>query len=126
MKKRKTLLAGAVAAACAAATLVTAAPAQAKVMAWEFCKPGMVCLWEHDYGTGAMKGWGEGDREMLYVGNDINDKTSSLWNRTSRTICFYTEHNLDGIGIAVGSGQWVDRLSRSNINDMINSWASYC
>ncbi|RBQ18636.1 hypothetical protein DP939_19310 [Spongiactinospora rosea] len=123
MKKRKTLLAGAIAVACAMTTLGTAAPAQAKATAWDFCNPGMICLYQHVEGKGAMKAWGERDREVLNVGSDWNDRTSSIWNRSSMTVCFYEHRNLDGVRIILDPGRWADRLYE--LNDRISSWTTY-
>ncbi|MDF5751445.1 peptidase inhibitor family I36 protein [Spongiactinospora sp. TRM90649] len=116
MNKRKTLLAGSIAAACAVTALVTAAPAQAKVAAWDFCDPGRVCVYQHFEGNGLV--W-EGGTEKASLGAG-NDRASSLWNRSDKSICFYIDQNYGGVRIKIAAGGWLDRIGY--LNDQISSW----
>ncbi|MEU1737395.1 peptidase inhibitor family I36 protein [Streptosporangium sp. NPDC020145] len=111
-------------AACATATLVTAAPAQAKTMDWDACPAGYVCLYGDTYGRGRYSN--APGTERANVGSHINDLTSSIWNRTDTYVCFYEHSDYGGRRlIGVNPNSWVDNVG-SSANDKISSYTQDC
>ncbi|RSN60669.1 hypothetical protein DMH01_15380 [Amycolatopsis sp. WAC 04182] len=117
---------------CAALGLVTvaavapAASAQAasasqgggvSIAAYSDCPPGWFCVWEHVNEQGRMARFQVGSTELRAVG--INDQISSVYNRTNRTWCAYTDINYNGQVWRVPPG-WRGNVP-SDINDRISS-----
>ncbi|WP_433432712.1 peptidase inhibitor family I36 protein [Nonomuraea sp. CA-141351] len=120
---RKTLIAGVIAAACATAALVGAAPAQAKATAWAECYEGYVCLYGDTNGEGRYLN--TAGPTLRNVGSRMNDLTSSIWNRTSYTVCFYEHADTWGRELVrLGPGGWTANVG-SAANDKITSY-TFC
>jgi hypothetical protein len=119
---RKTLITGVIATACATAALVSAAPAQAQA-AWAECYSGYVCLYGDTNGQGRyLNTAGPTNRN---VGSRMNDLTTSIWNRTSYTVCFYDHADTWGSElIRLGPGGWTNNVG-SAANDRITSY-TFC
>lgn len=105
----------------AAAPATLAAPKS--VTAYQDCPVGWFCAWE-DAG-----GWGHMARFQLGSDNlndfNLNDKISSVWNRTGRTFCTWLNINRDGATWPVGN--WQGNTSQYNRNDNISSlWVGAC
>ncbi|WP_242895166.1 peptidase inhibitor family I36 protein [Actinomadura litoris] len=117
MKLKRTLTVGAVAAACAAGTTVgTTGIANAD---WRDCPNGSVCVWEHSNYNGRFL---SGGTTVGNVGSAINDKTTSLWNRTGTVVCFFEHTNSGGRAVYVtGPGDSSANVGNS-ANDKISSW----
>ncbi|MFF2185325.1 peptidase inhibitor family I36 protein [Streptomyces sp. NPDC058155] len=123
---------------CAALTLAAAAlmasgpgaqasasgPATGRtITAYQDCPVGWFCAWE-DRG-----GWG--DMARFQMGSDdlrdfrLNDKISSVWNRTGNTFCTWLNINRDGATWAVGN--WRGDTVQYNREDNISSvWVGAC
>jgi hypothetical protein len=120
---RKALIAGLVAAACTTAALVSATPAQAKAAAWAECYSGYVCLYGDINGEGRYSN--VAGPTNANVGSRMNDLTSSIWNRTSYTVCFYNDINASGPELLrLGPGGWTGNVG-SAANDKISSY-TFC
>lgn len=116
---KRTLVAGVIAAACLTATTVGlgATPASANP---NDCPNKYVCVWGDSNYEGRFL-FVPGTKRSN-VGDHINDRATSLRNRTGSQICFYDNSNYGGSLLArVGPGE-----SRANIgptaNDRITSW----
>ncbi|MFF4419062.1 peptidase inhibitor family I36 protein [Streptosporangium sp. NPDC001559] len=121
VRKRRSL--AVVMAVCAVATLVTAIPAEAKLMDWDACPEGYVCLYSDTYGRGRYSN--AAGPNNANVGAFINDMTSSIWNRTHYSICFYQHADFGGAGlIGINGYGWVDNVG-SSANDRISSYHDY-
>ncbi|WP_405392559.1 peptidase inhibitor family I36 protein [Streptomyces sp. NBC_01102] len=48
------------------------------------CPPGHFCIWQHSIYEGRFF---SSPNSRPNVGSYMNDRTSSVWNRTSRTVC---------------------------------------
>jgi hypothetical protein len=118
---RKTLIAGVIAAACAT---VAVTPAQAQAQAddpWYRCPSGYVCLFQYDDGKGLISpGYGPNNAN---VGSWFNDRTSSIWNRTTSNVCFYQDSNFGNYMFTIGAGHWESELP-SVFNDKVTSYRS--
>ncbi|MEV8638468.1 peptidase inhibitor family I36 protein [Streptosporangium sp. NPDC051023] len=105
------------------AALVSATPAQAKVLAWAECYPGYVCLYGDINGEGRYRN--EAGPTSANVGSQMNDLTSSIWNRTSYTVCFYEHINASGSELVrLGPDQRTSNVG-SAANDKISSY-TFC
>ncbi|MBC3984655.1 peptidase inhibitor family I36 protein [Streptomyces buecherae] len=116
---KKSLIAGAVAATCMAATTVLAGATQASANPND-CPGGYVCVWGDSNYEGRFLFVPGTSRSN--VGDHMNDLTTALWNRTGSRVCFYDHSNYGGSVLAIVSpGE-----SRGNIgptaNDRISSW----
>ncbi|MEV8408927.1 peptidase inhibitor family I36 protein [Streptomyces niveus] len=95
----------------------------ATITAYQDCPVGWFCAWE-DRG-----GWG--DMARFQLGSDdlrdfrLNDKISSVWNRTGNTFCTWLNINRDGASWAVGN--WRGDTVQYNREDNISSlWVGSC
>jgi hypothetical protein len=82
---RRALLSGAV----LAGALVTldAPAAQAH---YSQCPSGHFCVWQHSSYEGRFF---SNSTSTLNVGSYMNDRTTSVWNRSDRTVCMYRHEN---------------------------------
>ncbi|WP_406483117.1 peptidase inhibitor family I36 protein [Streptomyces platensis] len=116
---KKTLVAGAIAAACVTATTIGlgATPASADP---NDCPKKYVCVWDESNYEGRFVFVPGTERPN--VGEYMNDRTTALRNRTGSQVCFY--QNSDGKGSLLARVAPGD--SRPNIgstaNDRISSW----
>jgi hypothetical protein len=95
-----------------------------------FCKKGSFCIFEDvNYGGDAISQVKRKNRPN--VGKFMNDRASSLWNRTNHLICVYQDANYGGHRRAILPGDSHHDLnndyfsqdhSGSPMNDRISSW----
>ncbi|MEU9337339.1 peptidase inhibitor family I36 protein [Streptomyces sp. NPDC048290] len=118
MKSKKSTVASVIAGACltTAVVLTGATPASAD---YRDCPGNSVCVWDNSNYDGAFV---VGGVNLANVGSTMNDRTTSIWNRTGSQICFYQHSNYGGELLAiVAPGD-----SRPNVgdaaNDRISSW----
>lgn len=113
------LIAGALIGACTmVATLATGATRASADS--KDCPDRYVCVWGDSNYNGRFRF--QPGTDLANVGPEMNDLTTSLWNRTGSTVCFYDDANYNGKLLArVGPGD-----SRPNVgsgaNDRITSW----
>ncbi|MFD9053380.1 peptidase inhibitor family I36 protein [Streptomyces zaomyceticus] len=62
------------------------------------CLPGQFCIWEHSRYEGRFMS-SAGD--VSYVGSAMNDKMTSLWNRSNRVVCMFRDGDYRNIGLCV-------------------------
>ncbi|GHB17639.1 MULTISPECIES: peptidase inhibitor family I36 protein [Streptomyces] len=65
---------------------------------------------------------------LKQVSPGLRDSISSIRNNGAQTICFYTDNNFEGRGVAVPPGGSLANLAGtyvggSSMNDVISSWA---
>ncbi|RSN60671.1 hypothetical protein DMH01_15390 [Amycolatopsis sp. WAC 04182] len=117
-----TALGLATAAAVAPATTAQAAPAPQEggvsITAYSDCPSGWFCAWEHADGQGRIVRFQVGSADLR--GQNFNDQISSVWNRTSRIWCTYTDINYGGLGWRVAVN-WRGNTGPYNRNDNISS-----
>lgn len=102
---------GAVTLACTAGAMIaTTGTANAD---WDHCPAGQVCAWEHSGGNGAVENGGTTHNIAGYM----NEKASSMWNRSNTMICL---HRSDGRYMLLGPGEWRDIPAW--MNDKITEW----
>jgi hypothetical protein len=56
------------------------------------CPSGHFCVWQHSSYEGRFF---SSDRDTPNVGSYMNDRTTSVWNRSNRTVCMYRNQNYD-------------------------------
>lgn len=118
-----TLTAAAGLAMSAALTAPAAAAAPAAETPWRNCEVGEFCVYEHDNGYGGAAYFRSGTNNLGDY--RLNDKVSSVWNRTGRTVCTYLDTNKQGSTWPVGN--WKGNTSQYNRNDNISSlWVTPC
>jgi Peptidase inhibitor family I36 len=99
---------------------------------WQDCPDGYVCIFgDNDY-NGRWIAYPNGGN-IWYVGDWMNDLTSSVWNRTNHTICVFDNAGWtgQGFGLTHGSGtpsiglstRHVDEFGSvsDNLNDRVSS-----
>jgi hypothetical protein len=90
----------------------------------ETCRPGKVCLWENAFFNADNGGFGFFYDNGNSTNNPsvepwIDNKATSLWNRTKYAICFYAGQDYSGDKLRVPAGTktynlgaaWNDRIS---------------
>jgi hypothetical protein len=103
-KNLSTVLGVTAALTVAAASSAQAAPAGAdSVTSYSDCPTGWFCVWDGPGGTGAFARFQTGAADLRAF--DLNDKISSLWNRTGVVWCTYTDINYGGSTWPVGNWQ---------------------
>ncbi|MEV8334708.1 peptidase inhibitor family I36 protein [Streptomyces niveus] len=116
----------------AATALVTMPGAQASptspgtgatITAYQDCPVGYFCAWADRGGWGAMARFQLGSDDLRDF--NLNDKISSVWNRTGNTFCTWLNINRDGASWAVGN--WRGDTVQYNREDNISSlWVGSC
>ncbi|MEU1181128.1 peptidase inhibitor family I36 protein [Streptomyces sp. NPDC005820] len=114
---RRAAVPAAMTAALAGGTLAAAPSASA---AESDCPAAMVCVFQDIYFQGRMVG--QTDPYRSNIGDYMNDRTSSIVNRTDRDICFY--QNIDYQGDML---MWIPARSAAGVlvegaNDRISSF----
>ncbi len=123
MSLRRSLLTLTAAAGLAMSAALTAPAAAAAETPWRNCEVGEFCVYEHDNGYGKPAYFRNGTNNLGDYG--LNDKVSSVWNRTGRTVCTYLDTNKQGSTWPVGN--WKGNTSQYNRNDNISSlWVTPC
>ncbi|WP_329537181.1 peptidase inhibitor family I36 protein (plasmid) [Streptomyces sp. NBC_01450] len=64
------------------------------------------------------------DPVNTYGNHTWQDSISSLYNYSTRNVCFYTDNNFQGSSITLPPGYRIDDVSYWNMNDAISSWKS--
>lgn len=82
-----------------------AAPASSAA-GWERCQPGNFCIFDGPDGTGGMAWFQSGSADLR--GQGMDNRTTSYWNRSSRTFTMYNGYNYTGEDacIEANSGPW--------------------
>src|SRR5690349_20657523 len=122
---RKTLKA----VAMAAITLVTGAAVQVAATGaahadYRDCPDRYVCLWGDGNYEGRYRFQPEGNLFVPNIGSAMNDLTTSIWNRTGRTICFYNDINYQGQLLCLNGGGSTPNVG-SGANDRISSFQPF-
>ncbi|MDQ0813123.1 hypothetical protein QFZ63_004837 [Streptomyces sp. B3I7] len=92
----------AVAGAALAATAVLAASGTAAAD-WNSCQAGKVCLYDGNNGTGDVLQLNGVDNPN--VGSAWNDRAGSVWNRTDKYVCVWTDAKYRGLNWIIEPGQ---------------------
>ncbi|MFD5157512.1 peptidase inhibitor family I36 protein [Streptomyces hawaiiensis] len=103
-----------------------AAPGEGEVTAlvdYTWCVDDAFCIFENTGYTGSAFRSGY---DTPNVGEVMNDKMTSLWNRTDKYVCLYRDswyrnHMLPLAQIAIGPGQSMANVNR-NENDVLTSF----
>lgn len=100
-----------------------------KVSALDYrdCPDHYVCLWGDASYAGRYIFVPEGNGSPLFVANIgrfMNDLTTSIWNRTSRRICFYRDINYQGQLLCMNAGGSSANIGRG-ANDKISSFQPF-
>jgi hypothetical protein len=112
-----TLTAAAGLAMSAALTAPAAAAAPAAETPWRNCEVGEFCVYEHDNGYGKVAYFRSGTNNLRDY--SLDNQVSSVWNRTGRLVCTYTDIYSWGEKWPVGN--WKGNTSQYNRNDNISS-----
>ncbi len=91
------------------------------------CPDHYLCLWGDASYAGRYTFYPEGDGGPLFVpniGNFMNDLTTSIWNRTSRRVCFYRDTNYQGLLLCLDGGGSSANIG-SGANDKISSFQPF-
>jgi hypothetical protein len=104
---------------------VSSASMTSTAYAWgENCPVNNLCAWEHVDGGGALKTWGGTPSGCFtLVGQYLDNKISSLWNRLPRAVTFYDKtdctaggayvvHNVPAGGWNSSFGWWEGKNDR--------------
>lgn len=87
------------------------------------CEFDMVCLYD---------GVGYGGQSWLYnadtsyVGDDVNDRASSVYNATGSGVALYSDRDFAGTAICLAPDSGIDDLGAAGLNDAISSLAFGC
>jgi Peptidase inhibitor family I36 len=128
---RKTLRA----AAMAALTLITGATVQMAAAGaaqagpagpadYRDCPDRYLCLWGDGNYEGRYLFQPEGNLFVPNIGSFMNDLTTSIWNRTGRTVCFYNHINYQGQLLCIGAGGSTPNVG-AGANDKISSFQPF-
>lgn len=94
------------------------------------CKPGWFCMWEDNNYNGNAIGF---IPNVANVGSYWNDRATSFWNRTGKTVCVWTDTWYRGQGFGLGAGAWTWNIGSNttqhdfmggqfgNMNDTVSS-----
>ncbi|MFI6698089.1 peptidase inhibitor family I36 protein [Streptomyces sp. NPDC050509] len=104
-------------AAVAMAAMPTAQASPTTARTYADCPAGWFCAWEHEGGKGKMVRFQNGVKKLSDFG--MNDKISSVWNRSGQIFCTYLDNNYKGATWAVGS--WQGNTAKYHRNDNISS-----
>lgn len=112
----------------ATATASTATPSgTVSVQDYRDCPDHYVCLWGDASYAGRYIFVPEGNGSPLFrsnIGSFMNDLTTSIWNRTSRRICFYRDTNYQGLLLCMNPGASSPNIG-SGANDKISSFQPF-
>lgn len=84
------------------------------------CGPGQVCLYD---GTGYSGQLWSFPPSTTYVGNDANDRASSVFNETSSAVRLFSEPNSGGSSICVNPSSGIGDLGSVGLSDAVSSIA---
>jgi hypothetical protein len=86
------------------------------------CEFGAVCLYEDSGFFGLVAQFLE-NMDVSYVGDDANDRISSVHNNTSSAVVLYDDPNYGGTEFCLDPGIAIDDLSVVGLDDSISSLA---
>ncbi|GIE91998.1 Peptidase inhibitor family I36 [Actinoplanes regularis] len=117
------------AAALAALTLIAGAAVQTAATGaahadYRDCPDRYLCLWGDGNYEGRYTFYPEGNLFVRNIGDRMNDLTTSIWNRTGRTVCFYNDINYQGQLFCMGAGGSSANVG-SGANDRISSFQPF-
>ncbi|GAB7192065.1 hypothetical protein NUM3379_27740 [Kineococcus sp. NUM-3379] len=101
-------------AAAVVAAVLPAAPASAH---YSQCPPGKMCLWEHTGYEGRFQAF---DGTSHNIGSHMNDRTTSIWNRTNQRVSVYLDSGFGTCLLSLAPGSSVYNLNSWH-NDRITS-----
>ncbi|ARQ68819.1 peptidase inhibitor family I36 protein [Streptomyces marincola] len=107
--------AGAALTFAAATASLTAQPAVADSSQ---CSSGHFCVWEHSSYTGRFL---QSTGSVSNVGNNMNDRMTSYWNRTNRTVSVYEHSGYTGCMFSIAPGK-SEAAVASHYNDKMTSF----
>ena len=103
-------------ATAAGAGTALAVPASAH---WSQCPAGSICLWEHTGYQGRMQAF---QGASVNIGGYMNDRTTSVWNRSSQAVSFYRDSHHGGLCLfslsAGGSKANLPRGANDNVTSL--------
>jgi hypothetical protein len=88
------------------------------------CPDRYLCLWGDGNYTGRYRFQPEGNLFVPNIGSAMNDLTTSIWNRTGRTVCFYDHSNYQGQLLCLNGGGSTANVG-SAANDRISSFQPF-
>jgi hypothetical protein len=104
-------------------TVLAAPAAPAAELPWRNCEVGEFCVYADDNGYGDAAYFRSGTNNLGDYG--LNDRVSSVWNRTGKTVCTYLDTYKQGSTWPVGN--WKGNTSQYSRNDNISSlWVTVC
>ncbi|ONK11729.1 peptidase inhibitor family I36 protein [Streptomyces sp. MP131-18] len=98
----------------AGTTSLTAHPAAADP---NQCPNGSFCVWEQSSYRGDFRHYTSSNPN---VGNYMNDRMTSYWNRTGKTVSVYEHSNYTGCMFSIGAGK-SEAAVASHFNDKMTS-----
>jgi len=116
--KKKTLTRGLLAAAVLAGGVAAAVPVGAQT-GTQGCPLGALCLYEDIAFGGPLVIL---TRNSSYVGDDINNRASSVFNNTDLPVILYSERDFAGFSICLLSGMGFGNLDTVGLDNTISSW----
>ncbi|GAA1007841.1 hypothetical protein STXM2123_3490 [Streptomyces sp. F-3] len=96
------------------AAALTTPPAAADA---DQCPPGSFCVWEHSSYRGDFRHY---TSSTPNVGEYMNDRMTSYWNRTGKTVSVYEHANYVGCMITIAPGR-AEAAVASHFNDKMTS-----
>jgi len=122
---RKTIKAAIVAAlSLATGAAVQVSATGAALADYRDCPDHYVCLWGDGNYAGRYLFQPESNLFVPNIGSFMNDLTTSIWNRTGRTICFYNDINYQGQLLCLNGGGSTPNVG-SGANDRISSFQPF-
>lgn len=106
---------GAVLTFAAASATLTAQPAAAD---FSQCPSGSFCVWQHSSGSGLFF---HSSTSVANIGEEMNDRMTSYWNRTNQTVSVYEHSNYVGCMFSASPGS-SDAAVPSSHNDKMTSF----
>ncbi|WP_189113119.1 peptidase inhibitor family I36 protein [Pilimelia terevasa] len=99
----------------------TTGAAQADGKEWRDCPDSYVCLWDDGNYAGRYRFQPEHDAFVSWIGSAMNDRTTSIWNRTGSRVCFYDHVNYQGELLCLDGGGANPNVG-AELNDRISSF----
>jgi hypothetical protein len=105
------------AAAVSVAAAIAALTAPSAAADAEQCPSGSFCVWEQSSYRGDFRHYTDSNPN---VGNYMNDRMTSYWNRTGKTVSVYEHSNYVGCMFSVAPGSY-EAAVPSHFNDKMTS-----
>jgi hypothetical protein len=110
--------------ALVASAVVQVAATNAAHAEWQDCPDHYVCLWGDGNYAGRYLFQPENNLFVSNIGSFMNDLTTSIWNRTGRTVCFYNDINYQSQLFCLNAGGSTPNVG-SGANDRISSFQPF-